>query len=38
VYQTLKEAGIEQPRYAIKHQHDNNIIEQEDQIEINGQV
>lgn len=39
VYQTLKEAGIEQPRYAIKRQNDNmNIIEQEDQIEINGQV
>jgi len=38
VYQTLKEAGIEQPRYVIKHQDDDNIIEQEDQIEINGQV
>lgn len=38
VYQTLKEAGIEQPRYAIKHKNDDNIIEQEDQIEINGQV
>jgi inositol-hexakisphosphate/diphosphoinositol-pentakisphosphate 1-kinase len=39
VYQTLKEAGIEQPRYAIKYEgDDSNVIEQEDQIEINGQV
>ena len=38
VYQTLKEAGIEQPRYAIKYEGDDNVIEQEDQIEINGQV
>jgi inositol hexakisphosphate/diphosphoinositol-pentakisphosphate kinase len=39
VYQILKEAGIEQPRYAIKREDDNiNIIEQEDQIEIDGQI
>lgn len=39
VYQILKEAGIEQPRYAIKREDDNiKIIEQEDQIEIDGQV
>ena len=39
VYQILKEAGIEQPRYVIKHSNENvNIIEQDDQIEINGQV
>ncbi len=38
VYQTLKEAGIEQPRYAIKHQNEDNLIEKDDQIEINGQV
>lgn len=39
VYQTLKEAGIEQPRYAIKTEKINdNFTEQEDQIEIDGQV
>lgn len=40
VYQTLKEAGIEQPRYAIKTQKSDQqeFVEQEDQIEINGQV
>lgn len=39
VYQILKEAGIEQPRYAIKKQITNQeFIEQEDQIEIDGQV
>lgn len=37
VYQTLKEAGIEQPRYAIK-TPEAEFSEQEDQIEINGQV
>jgi inositol-hexakisphosphate/diphosphoinositol-pentakisphosphate 1-kinase len=38
VYQILKEAGIEQPRYAIKHEDEKDVIEQEDQIEIRGQV
>lgn len=38
VYQTLKDSGIEHPRYAIKYENDENIVEQEDQIEINGQV
>lgn len=39
VYQALKEAGIEQPRYAIKTEKMNeNFSEQEDQIEINGQI
>ena len=38
VYQTLKDSGIEHPRYAIKYQDDESIIEQEDQIEIDGQV
>lgn len=36
VYQTLKDAGIEQPRYAVKYEGDDSkIIEQEDQIELN---
>ena len=39
VYQILKENGIELPRYAIKWQdNDENFIEQDDQIEIDGQV
>jgi inositol hexakisphosphate/diphosphoinositol-pentakisphosphate kinase len=39
VYELLKEAGIEQPRYVIKRNNDNvNVIEQDDQIEINGEV
>ncbi len=39
VYQMLQDAGIEQPTYAIKRQDDDiQIIEQEDQIEINGQI
>lgn len=38
VYQQLKDSGIEHPRYAIKYENDENIIEQEDQIEIDGQV
>ena len=39
VYQTLKDAGIEQPRYAIKREDDNvQVIEKDDQIEIDGQI
>ena len=39
MYQILKDNGIEQPIYAIKKQDDNiKIIEQDDQIEIDGQV
>lgn len=39
VYQTLSDAGIELPRYAIKwHGKDDNFVEQEDQIEIDGQL
>lgn len=38
VYETLRNAGIEHPRYAIKYENAENIIEQEDQIEIDGQV
>ncbi len=39
VYKILADAGIEQPRYAVKKQEDSvELIEQEDQIEINGQV
>ena len=39
VYQTLKDAGIEQPRYAIKREGENyKVTEQEDQIEIDGQI
>ena len=39
VYETLREAGIEQPRYVIKHNNENlKIIEQDDQIEINGEM
>ena len=40
VYQILKEAGIEQPRYAIKMQGDDKtrVVEQEDQLDIDGVV
>ncbi|CAF0824579.1 unnamed protein product [Brachionus calyciflorus] len=38
VYQILKEAGIEQPRYAIKTENSDDFVDQEDQIEIKGQV
>jgi inositol hexakisphosphate/diphosphoinositol-pentakisphosphate kinase len=39
VYQTLREAGIELPRYAIKMHHGTEkFVEQDDQIEIDGQV
>jgi inositol hexakisphosphate/diphosphoinositol-pentakisphosphate kinase len=39
VYQTLREAGIELPRFAIKLQNGaENFVEQDDQIEIDGQV
>ena len=40
VYQILKEAAIEQPRYAIKMHGDDKtrVVEQEDQIEIDGVV
>jgi inositol hexakisphosphate/diphosphoinositol-pentakisphosphate kinase len=38
VYEILKEYGIQQPRYAIKLENDDNVIEQDDQIEIDGQV
>jgi inositol-hexakisphosphate/diphosphoinositol-pentakisphosphate 1-kinase len=39
VYQMLTDAGIEQPRYAIKRQDDKiKVNEQEDQIEIDGQI